>query len=55
MIFSRLQVVIRAFTAKDGFIHSDIREVTFTVGAADEDFSIGVGASRVKFSARNEL
>jgi len=43
------QVTISAFAAKAGHRYSDIRSATFAVGVADEDFSIGVGASRIKF------
>merc|ERR1711934_326868 len=43
------KVVISAFAAKNGMLHSEIRHAEFTVKEADEDFSIGLGASRVKF------
>jgi len=43
------QVTISAFAAMDGLLHSEIRSVTFQVQSANEEFSIGLGASRVKF------
>jgi len=48
-------VNISVFAAKDGMIHSELRWGLFSVGAADHDFSIGLGSSRVKFSERKEL
>lgn len=48
------EVTIAVFAAEDGVLNSEIRSATFTVAKADEDFSIGLGASRVKFK-ENEL
>jgi len=42
-------VTISAFASMDGLLHSEIRSATFVVKEALEDFSIGLGASRVKF------
>jgi len=42
------QVTISAFAAMSGHLHSEIRTATYTV-ALDEGFSIGLGASRLKF------
>jgi len=49
------QVTISAFSAKDGHQYSDVRSATFMVDIADEDFSIGVGASRIKLKESDEL
>jgi len=46
------QVTIGVFAAKTGMLHSEVRQATFTVQKADEDFSIGLGASRVKFKEK---
>jgi len=43
------QVVVQVFAAKDGLYHSEVRNATFTVGRRDEDLSIGIGSSRIKF------
>ena len=43
------QVTIAVFAAESGVLNSEIRMATFYVSKADEDFSIGLGASRVKF------
>merc|ERR1711988_502521 len=42
-------VTISAFAAVAGRQHSEVRMAVFQVQNADEDFSIGLGASRVKF------
>jgi len=47
-------VTISVFAAKAGLLHSEVRTATFSVSKAEEDFSIGLGASRVKFK-ENEL
>jgi len=46
---TRAEFTISAFAAKAGLLHSEIRSATFEVRPAEEDFSVGVGASRVKF------
>lgn len=47
------QVTISVFAAKAGQLHSEIRSATFQVASASEDFSIGLGASRIKFKEQD--